>query len=238
MAYTLSDVETLPALTAPMALALARSLLTFSLPILKAKPTRGFRTAVERIRKEGEGLCSRYLAATVASLESVVLLAGTNEDCAVSTVRSRLHHFEILPVGHPWRVEAGRVRGLIFPASDFVTGKSRKEWTKAKAIHQRVAEHGLSESLHVLVGEMFMSHLSATHTAFEDVLNVTATVPPAPPLLEPFARLREALSIYVQVVVVGARNEEINLKHALEALEPVAKLKADMGQAEEADSQS
>jgi len=43
----------------------------------------------------------------------------------------------------------------------------------------------------------------------------------------PCRSLREALSIYLQVLVVGARNEDIDVAHALTALEPVAKMKAE-----------
>lgn len=230
MAHTLSDVETLPVLTAPMALALTRSLLSAATPILSADPSRGFRTAIGRIRTEGEGLRVGYLEATAARPESVVRVADTNEDRATGAIFRRLDDYSILPPENPLRAEAAHLQQTLFPNGiAFLAGKFREEWAEVEAIQERVTEHSFADRLSALVGEVFTAHLTTTHAAYGEALNITSAESAAavPTLQAPYARLREALGIYVQVVVSGARNEEIALADALTALAPIAKMKAE-----------
>ena len=227
--HTLADVETLPVLSAPLALALTRSLLTAATSILGADASRGLRTAVGRVRTEGEALRVGYLAATAARPESVVRVADTAEDKAVGTIRRRLEDFSILPPENPLRVEAERIEGVLFPNGiGFLAGKFREEWAEVEAIQERVTEHSFAERLSALVGETFTAHLATTHAAYGEALGITrAGDGVTPTVQEPYTRLRSALSIYVGVVVSGARNEEIDLALALAALEPIAKMKAE-----------
>jgi hypothetical protein len=228
--HTLADVETLPVLSAPLALALTRSLLTAATSILGADASRGLRTAVGRVRTEGESLRVGYLAATAARPESVVRVADTAEDKAVGTIRRRLEDFSILPPENPLRVEAERIEGVLFPNGiGFLAGKFREEWAEVEAIQERVTEHSFAERLSALVGETFTAHLATTHAAYGEALGITSAPAdaPIPTVQEPYTRLRSALSIYVGVVVSGARNEEIDLALALAALEPIAKMKAE-----------
>lgn len=230
MAHTLSDVETLPVLTAPMALALARALLTAATPILSADPSRGFQTAIGRVRTEGEGLRVGYLEATAARPESVVRGADTNEDRAVGALFRRLDDYSILPPENPLRAEAAQLQETLFPSGiAFLAGKFREEWVEVEAIQERVREHGFTDRLSALVGEVFTAHLTTTHAAYGEALNITSAEPAAtvPTLQAPYVRLREALGIYVQVVVSGARNEEFPFADALTALAPIAKMKSE-----------
>ena len=229
MAYTLSDVETLPVLTASMALALARALLTAAAPILSADPSRGFRTAIGRIRTEGEGLRVGYLEATAARPESVVRVADTNEDRAAGAIFRRLDDYSILPPENPLRAEAAHLQQTLFPNGiAFLAGKFREEWAEVEAMQERVTEHSFADRLSALVGEVFTAHLTTTHAAYGEALNITSeSAATVPNLQAPYVRLREALGIYVQVVVSGARNEEIVLADALTALAPIAKMKAE-----------
>lgn len=228
--HTLADVETLPVLTAPLALALTRSLLTAATSILGAEASRGLRTAVGRVRTEGEALRVGYLAATAARPESVVRVADTAEDRAVGAIHRRLEDFSILPEAHTLRVEAERIDGVLFPnGMGFLAGKYREEWAEVEAIQTRITEHGFAERLSALVGEPFVAHLATTHAAYGEALGITSAAAdaPIPTVQEPYTRLRSALSIYLGVVVSGVRNEEIALAQALVALEPVARMKAE-----------
>ena len=227
--HTLADVETLPVLSAPLALALSRSLLTAATSILGAEASRGLRTAVGRVRTEGEALRVGYLAATAARPESVVRVADTAEDRAVGTIRRRLEDFSILPPENPLRAEAERLDSVLFPNGiGFLAGKFREEWAEVEAIQERVTEHSFADRLSALVGEAFTAHLATTHAAYGEALGITSAVEGGTPTLqEPYNRLRSALNIYVGVVVSGARNEEIDLALALAALEPIAKMKSE-----------